>query len=402
MRIAYLVSQFLAVNHTYLVSEVTALRSLGFDILVISVSPPDRSFEEMAAVEQAEAGRTLNIKSTPLPTAAWIHLLTLLTRPAPYLKGLISAVRLGLPGLRNTVHHLFYFGEAVIAGHWLIKNNIRHFHVHYSSTVGLLITQVFPLTMSITLHGRAEFVDPVAFHLARKVDAASFICAISNYARSRILLNCDIAVRPKVELCRLGVDVGRYKPVQRPPAREPFEILSVGQLVPVKAHHVLIGAVARVVQEGANVVLRLVGDGSDKDLLSAHAASLGIQDRVIFEGRVTHDRVPAFYERADVFILSSFDEGVPVVLMEAMAMEVPCVATHVAGIPELIRNGIDGLLVAPSDEEGLANAILQMLRDPDLRRRLSQSGRQRVIELFNLHRNSEQLAAIFRRRIPAA
>lgn len=400
MRIAYLVSQFLAVNHTYLVREVTTLRTLGFDILVISVSPPDRSLDQLAPAEREEAARTLNIKSTPLATTAWIHLLTLLSRPAGYLKGLVSAVRLGLPGISNTIHHLLYFGEAVIAGYWLTRNNIRHFHVHYSSTVGLLITRVFPLTMSITLHGRAEFVDPVSFHLPQKVNASSFVCAISNYARSRVLLYSDISFRSKVEVCRLGVDPSRYLPADRTSPGDPFQILAVGQLVPVKAHHVLIGAIARVVQEGANVILRLVGDGSDKDLLSAHAAALGIQDRVVFEGRVNHDRVPAFYRQADLFVLSSFDEGVPVVLMEAMAMEVPCVATQVAGIPELIRNGLDGLLVAPSDEDGLARAILQLFRDPDLRRRLSHSGRQRIIELFNLRRNCEELASIFRRRIP--
>ena len=399
MRIAYLVSQFLAVNHTYLVREVTTLRTLGFDILVISVAPPDRPFEQLGPAEQEEAGRTLNIKSTTLWMAGWIHLVTLLSRPAGYFAGLLTAVRLGMPVISDILHHLFYFGEAVIAGYWLTRNNLQHFHVHYSSTVGLLITRVFPLSMSITLHGRAEFVDPVEFHLAEKVNASSFVCAISNYSRSRILLNCDPVVRPKVELCRLGVDPSKYLPAPHRPPHEPFEILSVGQLVAVKAHHVLIGSLAGIVQQGANAVLRLVGDGSDKDLLSAHAASLGISDRVIFEGRVNHDRVPAFYQRADLFVLSSFDEGVPVVLMEAMAMEVPCVATHVAGIPELIRNGIDGLLVAPSDEDGLAQAMLQLLRNAELRKRLSQSGRQRIVELFNLQRNCEELASIYRRRI---
>jgi glycosyltransferase involved in cell wall biosynthesis len=169
--------------------------------------------------------------------------------------------------------------------------------------------------------------------------------------------------------------------------------------VAVKAHRVLLQAMARVLREGWNVRLRLVGEGPDGSALMSRAAALGLTDLVIFEGSVNHERVIRLYAGADLFVLSSFDEGVPVVLMEAMAMEVPCVATHVAGIPELIRNGVDGLLVPPGDEEGLAHAICQLLQDPVLRRRLGESARLRIIEHYNLRRNCEALAAIFKRRI---
>jgi glycosyltransferase involved in cell wall biosynthesis len=399
MRIAYLVSQFLAVNHTYLRREVATLRTLGLDILVISIAPPDRSPEELGPDEREEALKTLNVKTTPAATAIRIHLRTLLTRPGSYLRGLVYALRIGLPGLRNLVHHLLYFGEAVLVGHWIRDSGISHFHVHYSSTVGMLVTSIFPLTMSITLHGRGEFVDPNAFHLPEKLRAAFFVCAISNFARSRIMLSCDPDTWSKIEVCRLGVDPNRHQPARFRPAPEPFEILSVGQLVPVKAHHVLLRAIKRLVEDGHRVRLRLIGDGENSDDLKRQAGSLGLADCVVFEGRVNHERVSTLYAETDLFVMSSLDEGVPVVLMEAMALEVPCVATHVAGIPELIRPGVDGLLVAPSDDEGLALAMASLIRDPDLRRRMAQSGRQRIIEAFNLQRNCAELAAIFARRL---
>ncbi|MCW5977392.1 MAG: glycosyltransferase family 4 protein [Bryobacteraceae bacterium] len=400
MKLAYLVSQYLAVNHTYLVREVETLRSLGFDILVVSISPPDRPDNELAPAERALAATTLNVKSTPLLAAARIHAMTLFTRPAAYLSGLVCALRLGT-GAGSALRQLFYFGEAVIAGHWIKERGISHFHVHYSSTVGMLVARVFPLTMSITFHGRAEFVDPVSFRLAEKVQASSFVCGISHFARSRIVLACGASAQPKVEVCRLGVDPAAYVPGSFRPAPPVFEILSVGQLVPVKAHHVLLNAIARVVRDGHSVRLRLVGDGPDAAALKAQAADLGLGQRVIFDGKVNHDRVAALYAQADLFALSSLDEGVPVVLMEAMTMEVACVATHVAGIPELIRHGVDGLLVPPSDEEGLAAAISQLLDDPDLRRSLGQSARGRIVEVFNLKKNGMRLAEIFRRRLQA-
>ena len=401
MKIAYLVSQFLAVNHTYLRREIATLRASGLDILVISIAPPDRRPEELGPDERNEAARTLNVKGTPAAKAIGVHLRTLLSRPGSYLRGLAYAIRLGMPGVRNIVHHLLYFGEAVLVGHWVQKHGISHFHVHYSSTVGMLVTSIFPLTMSITLHGRGEFVDPIAFHLAEKLRAAFFVCAISNFARSRIMLSSDPDTWSKIEVCRLGVDPDLRSPALFRSAPAPFEILSVGQLVPVKAHHVLLKAVKRLVRDGHNIRLRLVGDGEDSDALKRQASELSLADCVVFEGRVNHEGVSKLYAETDLFVMSSLDEGVPVVLMEAMVLEVPCVATHVAGIPELIRPGIDGLLVAPSDDEGLAHAMATLILDPDLRRRMAQSGRQRILEVFNLRKNCEELAAIFARRLGA-
>jgi glycosyltransferase involved in cell wall biosynthesis len=398
MKIGYLVSRYPAINHTYLLREVRSLRGLGFDVFVISIAPPDRPPDELTGTEREEAALVRTVKTAPIRTVVGAHLLTLSRHPVGYLRGLAAAIGLG-GDLRRLVYNLFYFAEAVVAGRWFEYAKVRHFHVHYASTVGLLMSRVFPLTMSITLHGRSEFVDPVRFRLREKVAASVFVCAISHYARSRVMMACEPALWEKIELARLGVDPGGLTPGEFRAAPDPFEILSVGQLVPIKAHRILLEAVARVARELAGVRLRLVGDGPERKGLEEYAISLGLGDRVRFEGALTFDRVVELYRLADLFVLSSFDEGVPVVLMEAMAMEVPCVATRITGIPELIRDGVDGLLVAPSDVEGLAEAILRLVRDPDLRLRLGKAARQRILECYELGRNTAALAEIFRRRL---
>jgi colanic acid/amylovoran biosynthesis glycosyltransferase len=400
MKLGYLVSQYPAVNHTYLLREIRGLRSLGFELTVISIAPPDRPPERLTAEERAEAVRTQTVKTAPLSRILAAHLATLASRPLAYFRGLAAALRLG-GGLRATLFNLLYFLEAVVAGRWLASAGVTHFHVHYSSTVGLLLTRVFPITMSVTFHGRAEFVDPAGFHLRRKVAASRFVCAISFFARSRIMMACEPVLWDRIEIARLGVDTESLAPAEFRPHPDPFEILSVGQLVPIKAHRLLLEALGRVVAEAPHVRLRLAGDGPERRDLEAMAADLGLRRHVIFEGMLNHDQVRELYRRADLFVLPSFEEGLPVVLMEAMSMQVPCVATHVAGIPELIRHGLDGLLVAPSDTAGLAQAILELIRDPELRRRLGASARARVLECYRLDRSVATLAEIFRRRLGA-
>jgi colanic acid/amylovoran biosynthesis glycosyltransferase len=173
----------------------------------------------------------------------------------------------------------------------------------------------------------------------------------------------------------------------------------VGRLAPVKAVHVLINAVGRLAAEGRRIRLRVIGDGPERGALERRATSLGIQHLISFEGWQNHDAVHVHYQSADLFVLASFAEGVPVVLMEAMAMEIPCVSTWVAGIPELITDGVSGLLVAPSDEEGLTQAIRNMLDDGGLRRRLGTNARLTVLAEYDLDTNFQHLAQIMRRRL---
>ena len=142
--------------------------------------------------------------------------------------------------------------------------------------------------------------------------------------------------------------------------------------------------------------LRFAGDGPDRAALERRVAERDLNRNVIFEGWQNPDDVRALYHEADIFALPSFAEGIPVVLMEAMAMEIPCVTTRITGIPELIRDQMDGLLVAPSSEEELAAAIARLMDDAELRRRLGKSARHQILENYDLRRNVAQLGSIFR------
>lgn len=176
---------------------------------------------------------------------------------------------------------------------------------------------------------------------------------------------------------------------------------AIGRLTPAKGQHLLVDAVARIAADGDRVHLDLVGagDGVDRDSLERRVAQLGAEGVVSLAGGVDQDRIRSFYEAANCFCIPSFAEGIPVVLMEAMAMGLPCVTTHITGIPELIRHGVDGLLVAPSDLEGLVAALQSLRSDPALGHRLGASGRDRVMAHYDLAANVESLASVFRARV---
>ena len=204
----------------------------------------------------------------------------------------------------------------------------------------------------------------------------------------------------KLEVCRLGVDTLQFQGSPRhTTGGKPFVVLCVGRLTPAKGQHILVAAIAALRERGRTVHLRLVGDGVDRKSLERHVATLALDSQAIFEGPIAPDRIRDFYATSDLFVLPSFAEGVPVVLMEAMSMGLPVISTTVAGIPELIRNEQDGLLVAPSDPGLLANAIERLMEDADLRARLSMSARERIADQYNLQVNVARLAGIFRARV---
>ena len=403
-RLAYLVSRYPAVSHTFILREVLGLRARGFEIDVASINPGGAAPAGWTAEEQAETGRTYCVKSTPKGAILAAHLRWLATSPGRYLAALVHAVRLGGADLKLAAYGLFYFVEAVLIAEWMRRRGQRHLHVHFATpaaTVGLILSRISGATLSITVHGPDEFYDVTAYRLREKIEAASFLCAIGSFARSQLMKLSDPRHWDKFEVAPLGVDPALFRPRPFHSSPEPFEILSVGRLTPAKGQHILLRAAALLRDENRVFRLRLVGDGPDRASLEEAVRRFGIGDRVTFEGAVNQDRIREFYDRADVFALASFAEGIPVVLMEAMAMTVPCVSTRITGIPELIRDGIDGLLVAPSDDRELAAAIARLMDDPEERQRLGCAGRTRVMDRYDLARNLDRLVDVFDRRLGA-
>ena len=400
--LAYLTSTYPTLSMSFLLREVIELRAMGIRIDVASVNMPDRPAEQLTAEESIEARNTYHLKKHGLKGAIVANEKTLLTNFGGYCRGVRMVFRLGGLDLKGLFYHLMYFIEALMVGIWMKQKRLHHVHVHLGSqaaTVGLYVRTIFGVGFSITVHGPDEFYDAKGQHLTEKIAAADFICCISFFCRSQLMKFSPYSDWHKLIVSRLGVNTAEFSPKPLRDAPEPFSILCVGRLVPSKGQHQLIDAVERLARQGRRVRLHLVGGGPDDVSLRQRVSQFEDPGTVVFEGPVNHDRIRALYDAADLFCIPSFAEGIPIVLMEAMASGIPCVTTQIAGIPELIRTGIDGLLVAPSDLDGLTDALATLMEDQALRDRLSKSGRQRICQYYDLRRNVEELAAIFSERL---
>jgi colanic acid/amylovoran biosynthesis glycosyltransferase len=400
LRLAYLISKYPAVSHTFILREILALRERGIVIEVASVNaPPPRN--EMTRVEQVEADQTFYIKAAgaggALGAMAWM----LGRHPAGLLRSFGTALGLGRRNLSNLPLCLFYWVEAVLLARWMGRRELHHLHVHFASqaaTVGMILTHMLPVTLSMTVHGPDEFYDVSLHFLEEKIARARFLVCISFFAQSQLMKLTPGAAWGRFDIARLGVDTEVFAASAQRDAPGIFQIVSVGRLVSTKGQRILIAAVEQLIGEGRTLRLQLIGDGPDRKELERLVVERGLQDSIVLTGSINQDRIRSFYESADLFALASFAEGIPVVLMEAMAMEIPCVATSINGIPELIRHDVDGLLVAPSDVEGMAAALARLMDDPELRNSLGKAGRVRVQECYELGKSADRLAAVFRGR----
>ena len=400
--LAYLVSTYPTLSMIFVLREVLALRALGLRIETASINPPDRTADQLTDDEAAEAARTYCVKNHGFTGAITAHSLAFLRNFSGYWRGFRLVLRLGGLDLKRLFFNLMYFTEALMVGRWMRWQRLTHLHCHLAqqaATVGMYVRSVFGYGFSMTLHGPDEFYDAKGQFLTQKIAAADFIICISNYARSQLMMLSPPSHWDKFIVSRLGVDPQLFSPQLRKADPEIFDILCVGRLTPAKGQHILIDAVERLTQQGRRVRLRLLGTGPEIDSLRKQTALNRIVDSVVFEGAMNQDRIRSFYAVADLFCLPSFAEGLPVVLMEAMAMGIPCVSTQITGIPELIRNGTDGLLVAPSDLDALVEALAKLMDDAALRERFSRSGRKRILQHYDLHRNVKELAGHFAERV---
>jgi len=319
----------------------------------------------------------------------------MVVRPLVVLRGLRAALQLDAWNLGASGYALFYLAEALILGDWLRQRGHKHLHIHFGgpvATVGMLASVAWRIPYSITIHGPEEFYDVGRFYLRNKVERANLVVCISDYCRSQVMKISDSTQWSKLRVVRLGVDTQLFSPSSTTYPGSEIEIVCVGRLVPAKGQLILLRAFSNLMRRGHRLRLRLIGDGVDRPRLESFVTDQGLAHSVVFEGALDHEATRQRVAWADIFALASFAEGLPVALMEAMAMEIPCVSTFVAGIPELIRDGVDGLLVPPSSEEDLTAALERLILDDTLRRTLAASGRRRVLEGYSLRENIRSLA----------
>jgi len=399
IRMAYFLSRYPAVSHTFFLKEIVGLRRMGFEIEVASVNPPDRPISALPPLEAEEADHTYYLKHNTIWKALYVIVIVTLVHPAVALRGFRAGLRLGHWNVARKIYALFYMVEAFLLGRWMRQRGLSHLHVHFGgavATVAMLTAETWGLEYSLTIHGPEEFYEVEDAYLPRKIERAKFIFCISNYCRSQVMKYSDPGKWDKMHVVRLGVDTNEFHPVTRTP-NAPLKIVCVGRLVPAKGQHILLRAFSRLHARGHDIHLTFVGDGPDLSSLKREVTQRHLELSITFRGALNHDQTRKQLAEADIFALASFAEGVPVALMEAMAMAIPCVATSIAGIPELIRDQQDGLLVPPSSIDCLASALESLVTNPELRERLGSSGRARVIERYNLPVNLEVLASTFER-----
>jgi len=406
LRIAYLLSRYPAISHTFFLKEVVGLRERGLDIRVASINAPDRARKDLPEIEGIEADQTYYIKSGGMARLGLRVLMVAMRNPLVMLRGLGAALSLGGLDLKARAYALFYLAEALLVGQWMRRQSLHHLHVHFGgpvATVGMITAQAWQVPWSVTLHGPDEFFDQEAFYLRQKAESAAFVVCISDFCRSQVMRLAPSLADDRLEVVRLGVDCAVLLPPvptdvpERMPAA-PVRLVCTGRMVSAKGHRILLEALAPLVSEGVQISCTLIGDGPERSSLEALSERLGISGQVRFLGALAHQATLAEVARADIFVLASFAEGLPVALMEAMAVGVPCVSTTIAAIPELIESGENGLLVSPSNVPALSDALRSLAKDADFCRKLGKRARMTVERQYNLARNLDQLAAAWARR----
>ncbi|ADH86439.1 glycosyltransferase family 4 protein [Desulfurivibrio alkaliphilus] len=390
--IAYLTSVYPAPSHTFIRREVEALRAQGIAIDTFSIRRPDAG-ARLATPDQ-EALRTTDYL---LPTGPFEllknHLFALGGRPVAYLSTLRKALGHRPPGSRGLLWSLFYFAEAIMLAAKLKARGITHLHNHFANSgadVGMLASHFLNIPWSLTLHGSADWAYPAGYLLAEKIKAAAFVACVSNYGRSQAMRISHPAYWRKIFIARCGIELSVFPKSPHGHQRsQPLRIVTVGRLSPEKGQLGLIEAFAATRAKGVEAHLRIIGDGPLREQLEAMVSDLDLQDHCILAGQQPEDAVLEELAKADIFVLSSFLEGLPVVLMEALAMQVPVIAPCVAGIPELVLHGDTGLLFNTGDWQDLAEKIAYAAANPDQCIAMAAKGRRLVVELFDINRAIE-------------
>lgn len=413
--IAYLTGEYPKVSHTFIEREIAALRGLGLTVLTCTVRRPPPA-AVVGAGQQAEAAGTFCILETARSPWRLLAAQAAALRAAPghWARAAALAWRTRPPGAKALLWQLFYLLEAAVLARHLRAEGVCHLHNHFadsSCTVALLASEMTGIPFSFTPHGPAIFFEPAKWRLDVKTERAAFVACISQFCRSQMMLFSDPAQWGKLKIVHCGVDPAAYgrrrrlEAVPEAPSREAPEatampgqgarILFVGRLAAVKGVPLLLEAFADLAACFPEARLEIVGDGPDRAALEARSAALGLGGQVIFHGYRPSDAVAALMDEVDMLVLPSFAEGVPVVLMEAMASRIPVVASRVAGVPELVEDGISGLLVPPGDVAALSDAVAHLLADPALRARMGGAGRVKVELEFDVGKEAARMGALF-------
>lgn len=383
MKIAYLNSCYPAMSHTFIEREIEAVRAAGVDVRTFSCRRPGANDTLGDAHRRAAADTTYLRDGGMLLDQA----MTFAARPLRYLRELSCSMR------GNA-----YLAQAARLVQQMRRQNLRHVHVHMANNgaaIARIATRLDPtLSYSLTVHGPTDFFDVHALDLPGKLADARFVCAISDFCRSQLMIHTDPSQWHKLHIVHCGVNPRKYSEAQSNPTGK-LRMVTVGRLAPVKGQLQLLEACDALTQRGIDWSVDIVGDGPLRATLEQHAD----RSRVTFSGAVSPEDVQRHYAAADLFVLPSFAEGVPVVLMEAMAMGLPVIATRVGGVAELVEDGVTGRVIAPGNVAQLTDAILEAARGEAPWVHARDARRAKVVNEFDIHHIGTQISGLFERYV---
>ncbi|HEY1143448.1 MAG TPA: glycosyltransferase family 4 protein [Sphingomicrobium sp.] len=398
--IAYVMTHYPRVALSFITGEVDEMERLGATIHPFAMNSPDDA-DLLSDDARARSAKTQYLKSGRARLLG-AFLSATARHPigtARLVGTALSSARGDVPLMARRMSHLL---QAAGVAKTCRERNIGHLHAHFGqapATIAWFAAELMkldgPATWSFTIHGFQDFVDETIARLDLKAESAAFVVCISDFTRSQLCRLLHPSLWGKAKVVRCGIDLGLFAMRQDRPLASPAKIISVGRLSSEKGQVVLLNACKLLVDRGMPLHLTFIGSGPLEQLLREQIAAAGLGTHVELRGELPADAVRRELEQSDLFCLTSFAEGLPVSIMEAMAIGVPVIATTIAGIPELAVNRETALTVAPCNAEQLADAIAELLGDSNLRGRIVPAARQKVEEAHDRTRNTRQLYDLF-------
>jgi glycosyltransferase involved in cell wall biosynthesis len=397
VRITYFINQYPKVSHSFIRREILALERQGFEVQRIALRGWDG--ELVDAEDLRERERTRYVLKDGALALMLATLRGALTARGRFIHALALALRMGRQADRPWPYHLIYLAEACRILPWLEASKAQHVHAHFgtnSTEVVMLVQVLGGPHYSFTVHGPEEFDKSQFIGLGEKIRRSAFVVAISSFGRSQLFRWVESVQWPKVKEVHCGLERAFHQVPPTPIPTAP-RLVCVGRLCEQKGQLLLVEAAVRLAAKGIDFELVLAGDGEMRGEVEALIAQHGFGNRVRITGWISADQVRAEILAARGLVLPSFAEGLPVVIMEAMALRRPVLTTYIAGIPELVRPGESGWLVPAGSVEALADAMQIFLTAPlEKLARMGEAGYRSVMQRHDIDIEAAKLATLFR------
>lgn len=397
MRIAYLVNQYPTVTHIFIRREIRALERRGVEVVRLALRGWDSEIVDAEdEFERAQTRYVLQEGAKPLLVAL---IRVLFTRPICFVRAFALACRVSRKGERPFPVHFVYLAEACRVAIWLRLARIQHLHTHFgtnSAEVAMLTHALGGPTWSFTIHGPKEFDKVESIGLPEKVRRAAFVVAISSYGRAQLYRFVERQNWPKIHVVHCGLETAYWTSLVNV-LPDADRLVCVGRLCEQKGQILLVEAARQLRDRGVKFELVLVGDGEMRADIEAAIGLNNLQSLVRITGRISSKRLHEEILGARALVLPSFAEGLPMVIMEAMALRRPVITTFVAGIPELVLSGENGWLVPAGNVKALTHAMETCLNMPvDVLRRMGEAAHARVLTRHNVDTQAAKLIELFR------